>query len=68
MEESLLELGTMLMIAGMGTVFVFLAALVGAMSLMSTAVRRFQPAVPADEVTDEEVAAIAAALRRHRQS
>ena len=59
MEESLLELGTMLMIAGMGTVFVFLTA---------TAVRHFQPAVTNDEVTYEEVAAIAAAIRRHRQS
>jgi sodium pump decarboxylase gamma subunit len=57
----------MLMIAGMGTVFVFLTALVGAMSLMSAAVRRFQPAVT-DEVTQEELAAIAAAIHRHRQS
>jgi oxaloacetate decarboxylase gamma subunit len=67
MEESLLQLGTTLMIAGMGTVFAFLTVLVGAMSLMATAVRRFQPAVPDDEVTHEEVAAIAAAIRRHRQ-
>jgi len=56
------------MIAGMGTVFVFLTVLVGAMSLMATAVRHFQPAVTNDEVTYEEVAAIAAAIRRHRQS
>ena len=55
------------MIAGMGTVFVFLTVLVGAMSLMSAAVRRFQPPVPDDEITHEEVAAIAAAIRRHRQ-
>ena len=68
MEEGLLQLGTMLMIAGMGTVFVFLTVLVGAMSLMSTAVRRFQPPPPQDEITHEEVAAIAAAIRRHRQS
>ncbi len=68
MEDSLLEMGTMLMIAGMGTVFVFLSILVGAMSLMAAAVRRFQPAAPADEVTHEEVAAITAAIRRHRQS
>lgn len=67
MEESLLELGAMLMIAGMGTVFVFLTVLVGAMSLMSTAARRFQPAASDDEVTDEEVAAIAVAIRRYRQ-
>ena len=68
MEENLLQLGTMLMIAGMGTVFVFLTVLVGAMSLMAGAVRRFQPATPDNEVTHEEVAAIAAALRRHRRS
>lgn len=68
MEESLLEMGAMLMIAGMGTVFVFLTVLVGAMSLMATVVRRLQPAAPADEVTPEEVAAIAAVIRRHRQS
>jgi sodium pump decarboxylase gamma subunit len=67
MEESLLELGTMLMIAGMGTVFVFLTVLVGAMSLMAAAVRRFQPATPDDHISHEEVAAIAAAIRRHRQ-
>jgi len=68
MEENLLELGTMLMIAGMGTVFVFLTLLVVAMSLMAGAVRRFQPPMPDNEVTHEEVAAIAAALRRHRRS
>jgi oxaloacetate decarboxylase gamma subunit len=68
MQESLLEMGTMLMIAGMGTVFVFLTILVGAMSLMATVVRQLQPAAPADEVTHEEVAAIAAAIRRHRPS
>jgi len=68
MEENLLQLGTMLMIAGMGTVFVFLTVLVGAMSFMAATVRRFQPAMPDDEVTHEEVAAIAAALRRHRRS
>ena len=68
MEENLLQMGTMLMIAGMGTVFVFLTVLVGAMSLMATVARRFQPAAPDDYVTDEEVAAIAAAIRRHRQS
>jgi oxaloacetate decarboxylase gamma subunit len=67
MEESLLELGAMLMIAGMGTVFVFLTLLVGAMSLMANVVKRFQPALADDHVSDEEVAAITAAIRRHRQ-
>jgi len=68
MEGNLLEQGAMLMIAGMGTVFVFLTVLVAAMSLMATAVRRFQPAMPDNDVTHEEVAAIAAAIRRHRRS
>ena len=68
MEENLLELGAMLMIAGMGTVFMFLTLLVGAMSLTATAVRRFQPPMPDNEVTHEEVAAVAAAIRRHRRS
>ncbi len=68
MQQSLLELGTMLMLAGMGTVFLFLTVLVGAMSLMAAAVRRFQPALPDDGATHEEVAAIAAAIRRHRQA
>ena len=68
MEESLLKLGTTLMIAGMGTVFVFLTILVGAMSLMAAAVQRFQPKSPEDHITDEEVAAITVAIRRHRQS
>ena len=68
MEESLLELGAMLMIAGMGTVFVFLTVLVGAMTLMASMVKKFQPTVPDDHVTYEEVAAIAAAIRRHRRS
>jgi oxaloacetate decarboxylase gamma subunit len=68
MEENLLQMGAVLMIAGMGTVFVFLTVLVGAMSLMAATVRRFQPAMPDDEVTHEEVAAITAAIRRHRRS
>ena len=69
MGENLLEQGTMLMLAGMGTVFVFLSVLVGAMSLMATAVRNLGPTTPEEEhVTHEEVAAIAAAIHRHRQS
>ena len=67
MEGNLLSQGLTLMLVGMGTVFVFLTVLVGAMSLMSAAVRRFQPPAHDDEITHEEVAAIAAAIRRHRQ-
>ena len=65
MQPSLLEQGTMLMVIGMGTVFVFLTLLVTGMTLMSAAVMRLErnrDAGPADE----EVAAIAAAIAVHR--
>ncbi|MDJ0941657.1 MAG: OadG family protein [Woeseiaceae bacterium] len=66
MQPSLLNEGLTLMLAGMGTVFVFLTALVGAMTTMSALARRLQPAVDAGP-TDEEVAAIAAAIDQHRR-
>ncbi len=70
MQNELLNEGLMLMLAGMGTVFVFLTALVFAMSAMSRLAMRIQPAaVPGDAAAapgDEEVAAIAAAIRKHR--
>jgi len=62
--------GLELMVAGMGTVFVFLTLLIFATTGMSALVRRFTPA-PAPEasgVSEEEVAAIAAAVARHRRS
>jgi len=55
------------MIVGMGTVFVFLTALVIAMSLMATIVRRIRPAVAVSGISDEEIAAIGAAIRQHRR-
>jgi sodium pump decarboxylase gamma subunit len=56
----------MLMLVGMGTVFVFLTILVAGMSLMAWIVNRLTPA-PADAgVSDEEVAAITTAIARHR--
>jgi len=60
--------GLELMLAGMGTVFVFLTLLVGATTGMSALVQRFQPATPiaADPATEEEVAAITAAITLHR--
>ncbi len=64
MEADLLSRGLELMLAGMGVVFVFLTLLVGATTLMSRIVMRFRPAnAPPD---DEEIAAITAAIARHR--
>jgi len=69
MQQSLLNEGVMLMLVGMGTVFAFLAVLVAAMSAMAVALRRYRPPQePAAGISDEEVAAIGAALRRHRSS
>ena len=53
------------MLVGMGTVFVFLTILVAGMSLMSTIIRRLTPTT-AELVSDEEVAAITAAIAVHR--
>lgn len=70
MTPSLLQQGLTLMLIGMGTVFVFLTVLVFAMTLMARVVARLpaQP-VPATATArnDEEVAAISAAIRMHRQ-
>lgn len=65
MPDSLLDQGLTLMLAGMGTVFVFLTTLVIAMSIMAAAVRRLQPA--ATGPSDEEVAVISAAIAQHRR-
>jgi oxaloacetate decarboxylase gamma subunit len=65
MQPTLLDQGITLMLVGMGTVFVFLTALVIAMSLLAAIVKRFSPAT-AEVVTEEEVAAITAAIARHR--
>lgn len=72
MDGSLLNQGLTLMLAGMGTVFVFLSLLVGAMTMMSTVARRFEPpTVPpgtgASGPSEEEVAAISAAISMHRK-
>ncbi|TNF86673.1 MAG: hypothetical protein EP301_08195 [Gammaproteobacteria bacterium] len=69
MDSELLAQGLELMLAGMGTVFVFLTLLVFATTAMSALVRRFQP-VEVSEAggpTEEEVAAISAAIALHRQ-
>ena len=65
LETSLLDQGITLMLVGMGTVFTFLTILVAGMSLMSSIVMRFAP-VAIDDPSDEEVAAITAAITQHR--
>lgn len=65
MQESLISQGVTLMLAGMGTVFVFLTALVIAMTLMSSLSGRLRTAPSG--ASDEEVAAITAAIRQHRR-
>jgi sodium pump decarboxylase gamma subunit len=58
------------MLVGMGTVFVFLTILVAGMSLMALVVHRVSPApAPVDAgASDEEVAAITAAITQHRKT
>lgn len=60
----MLNQGIMLMLVGMGTVFLFLTALVAATSLMSRLIVRLQP--PAADGQAEEIAAISAAITKHR--
>ena len=66
METELFDQGLTLMLAGMGTVFAFLTTLVMAMTLMSKALQRFQREVPDEGASNEEVAAISAAIFKHR--
>jgi len=55
------------MLVGMGTVFVFLTTLVIAMTLMSRLLLRFQSESAAAEISNEEIAAISAAIALHRR-
>jgi oxaloacetate decarboxylase gamma subunit len=67
MNTGLLANGLMLMLVGMGTVFVFLTLLVIATTLMSRLVMTLQPRQgAADEA--QEIAAIAAALILYRSA
>ncbi len=54
------------MLVGMGTVFVFLTILVIGMSMMSSIVMRFALVENDDDVCEEEIAAITAAIVQHR--
>lgn len=65
MQATLFEQGVTLMLVGMGTVFVFLTLLVVAMTGMAGIVKRLAPAVEKG-ASDEEVAAITAAIAIHR--
>ena len=67
MESEIFAEGLTLMLVGMGTVFAFLAVLVVAMSIMSLLIARLTPAANDDDATDEEIAAISAAVTKHRQ-
>jgi len=67
MTNSLIDEGLRLMLVGMGTVFVFLTALVIITTLMSRVVMRFQTQPGKSDITDEEVAAISAAVTLHRR-
>jgi len=66
MHETLLNEGLTLMLAGMGTVFVFLTMLVIAMSLMSALLKGSQGSNT--DIPEEEVAAISAAIQKHRSN
>ncbi len=68
MDLTLLQQGLLLMLMGMGTVFVFLATLVLAINLMARLVTLLPTsAAPAPVgAANEELAAIAAAIRMHR--
>lgn len=65
MQATLMNQGVTLMLVGMGTVFVFLTLLVAMMSVMAQVVQRLTPGAK-DGVSDEEVAAITAAITQHR--
>jgi len=66
MQPTLLDQGITLMLVGMGTVFVFLSLLVMAMTGMAGLIKRLLPAVE-EGASEEEVAAIVAAIAIHRQ-
>ncbi len=53
------------MLVGMGTVFVFLTILVIGMSMMSAIATKFSSAKANDADSDEEIAAITAAIVQH---
>jgi len=67
MQNELINEGLTLMLAGMGTVVVFLTTLVIVMTLMSRLLMRFQAVPEPTGAGDDEVAAIAAAIMEYRR-
>ena len=67
MQNELIDQGLTLLLAGMGTVFVFLTALVIMMTLMSRIITRLQSTKEAAGPDGDEVAAIIAAVAQHRR-
>jgi len=68
MMDELIRQGLTLLLAGMGTVFVFLSVLVAGMALMSRTIMSLQRQQQRSDASDEEVAAISAAIARHRKN
>ncbi len=67
MQPTLIDQGLTLMLVGMGTVVVFLTVLVAAMSLMAVFVSRFLSSNVEEDISDEEIAVITAAIAQHRK-
>ena len=65
MQSTLLDKGIELMLVGMGTVIVFLALLVVAMSALAAVIKRLPPA-SVEGISDEEIVAVTAAIAQHR--
>ena len=63
----MIGLGVTYMLVGMATVFVFLTLLVGATALMSRCVNRVQTVASPAGTSQEEIAAITAAIAQHRR-
>lgn len=67
MQNELIFEGLTLMLVGMGTVIAFLTILVIMMTLMSRLIMRFQSAPVTVDPSDDEIAAISAAVAQHRK-